>query len=143
MRIADILKAKSDASVITIAPDAGVRELLALLAEHNVGALIVSTDGDALDGIVSERDVVRHLHRDGTVVNKTVREIMTELVETADPATSLDDLMEVMTRRRIRHIPVVEDGRLVGIVSIGDAVKHKMGQLEFERDQLDSYVHQT
>lgn len=143
MRIADILKAKADATVITVTPDAGVRELLALLAEHNVGALIVSADGDALDGIVSERDVVRSLHNDGTVVNKAVRDIMTELVETAEPSTSLDDLMEVMTRRRIRHVPVVEDGRLVGIVSIGDAVKHKMGQLEFERDQLDSYVHQT
>jgi CBS domain-containing protein len=143
MRIADILKAKPDATVVTIAPDAGVRELLALLSEHNVGALIVSVDGDSLDGIVSERDVVRHLHREGTVVNQTVRDIMTELVETAEPTTSLDDLMEVMTRRRIRHVPVVEDGRLVGIVSIGDAVKHKMGQLEFERDQLDSYVHQT
>ena len=143
MRIADILKAKPDATVVTIGPDAGVRDLVALLAEHNVGALIVSADGESLDGIVSERDVVRHLHHDGTVVNKTVSEIMTELVETAEPSTSLDDLMEVMTRRRIRHVPVVEDGRLVGIVSIGDAVKHKMGQLEFERDQLDSYVHQT
>ncbi len=143
MRIADILKAKPDATVVTIGPDAGVRELVALLAEHNVGALIVSSDGESLDGIVSERDVVRHLHSDGTVVNKTVSEIMTELVETAEPSTSLDDLMEVMTRRRIRHVPVVEGGRLVGIVSIGDAVKHKMGQLEFERDQLDSYVHQT
>ena len=143
MRIADILKAKPDATVVTIVPDAGVRELLSLLAEHNVGALIVSSDGDALDGIVSERDVVRSLHNDGTVVNKTIREIMTELVETTEPSASLDELMEVMTRRRIRHVPVVEDGRLVGIVSIGDAVKHKMGQLEFERDQLDSYVHQT
>jgi CBS domain-containing protein len=143
MRIADILKSKPDATVITIGPDAGVRELLALLAEHNVGALIVSADGESLDGIVSERDVVRHLHHDGTVVNNTVRAIMTELVETTEPAASLDDLMEVMTRRRIRHVPVVEDGKLVGIVSIGDAVKHKMSQLEFERDQLDSYVHQT
>ena len=110
MRIAEILKAKPDATVVTIGPDAGVRELLALLAEHNVGALIVSADGESLDGIVSERDVVRHLHHDGTVVNNTVRAIMTELVETAEPATSLDDLMEVMTRRRIRHVPVVEDG---------------------------------
>ena len=143
MRIADILKSKPDATVITIGPDAGVRELLALLAEHNVGALIVSADGESLDGIVSERDVVRHLHHDGTVVNNTVRAIMTELVETTEPGASLDDLMEIMTRRRIRHVPVVEDGKLVGIVSIGDAVKHKMSQLEFERDQLDSYVHQT
>ena len=143
MRIADILKAKPDATVVTIGPDAGVRELLSLLAEHNVGALIVSTDGESLEGIVSERDVVRHLHTDGTVVNNTVRAIMTELVETAEPSTQLDDLMEIMTNRRIRHVPVVKDGKLVGIISIGDVVKHKMSQLEFERDQLDSYVHQT
>ena len=143
MRIAEILKAKPDATVVTIGPDAGVRELLSLLAEHNVGALIVSGDGEALDGIVSERDVVRSLHHDGTVVNKTVREIMTELVETTEPSASLDELMEIMTNRRIRHVPVVSDGKLVGIISIGDVVKHKMSQLEFERDQLDSYVHQT
>ena len=143
MRIAEILKAKPDATVVTIGPDAGVRELLSLLAEHNVGALIVSTDGESLEGIVSERDVVRHLHTDGTVVNNTVRAIMTELVETAEPSTQLDDLMEIMTNRRIRHVPVVKDGKLVGIISIGDVVKHKMSQLEFERDQLDSYVHQT
>jgi CBS domain-containing protein len=143
MRIADILKAKPDTTVITIGPDAGVRELLALLAEHNVGALIVSGDGESLDGIVSERDVVRALHNEGTVVNNTVRAIMTELVETCSPSDQLDDLMEIMTRRRIRHVPVVQDGKLVGIISIGDVVKHKMSQLQFERDQLDSYVHQT
>ncbi|MBJ7359514.1 CBS domain-containing protein [Nocardioides sp.] len=143
MRIADILKAKPDATVITIGPDAGVRELLALLAEHNVGALIVSTDGESLEGIVSERDVVRHLHHDGTVVNNTVRAIMTEVVETCAPTDQLDELMEIMTRRRIRHVPVIQDGKLTGIISIGDVVKHKMSQLEFERDQLDSYVHQT
>jgi CBS domain-containing protein len=143
MRIAEILKAKPDATVITIGPDAGVRELLTLLAEHNVGALIVSSDGESLDGIVSERDVVRALHHEGTVVNSTVRAIMTELVETCGPADQLDDLMETMTNRRIRHVPVVDDGKLVGIISIGDVVKHKMSQLTFERDQLDSYVHQT
>jgi CBS domain-containing protein len=143
MRIADILKAKPDATVVTIGPDAGVRELLSLLAEHNVGALIVSSDGESLEGIVSERDVVRHLHTDGTVVNNTVRAIMTELVETCSPHDQLDELMEIMTRRRIRHVPVVQAGKLVGIISIGDVVKHKMSQLEFERDQLDSYVHQT
>ncbi|WP_028650930.1 CBS domain-containing protein [Nocardioides halotolerans] len=147
MKIVEVLNAKpqpeAERGVVTITPDAGVRELLALLAEHNVGALIVSTDGETVEGIVSERDVVRHLHHDGTVVNNTVRAIMTEVVETTAPDSTLDELMEVMTRRRIRHVPVVQDGVLVGIVSIGDVVKHKMSQLEFERDQLDSYVHQT
>jgi CBS domain-containing protein len=143
MRIGDVLKAKSNPAVITIQPDAGVRELIALLAEHNVGALIVSADGAAVDGIVSERDVVRHLHHDGTVINNTVGAIMTTVVETCDVDTPLDDLMKVMTERRIRHVPVVTDGRLSGIISIGDVVKHRIDQLEFERDQLDSYVHQT
>jgi CBS domain-containing protein len=147
MKIVEVLNAKSQSDVergvVTITPDAGVRELIAKLAEHNVGALIVSSDGETVEGIVSERDVVRHLHHDGTVVNNTVGAIMTEVVETTTPDSTLDDLMEVMTRRRIRHVPVVKDGVLVGIVSIGDVVKHKMSQLEFERDQLDSYVHQT
>jgi CBS domain-containing protein len=143
MKIAEVLKAKPEAGVVTITPDAGVRELIASLAEHNVGALIVSSDGETVSGIVSERDVVRHLHHDGTVINNTVGAIMTEVVETCEPSSTLDELMETMTTRRIRHVPVVEGGRLVGIVSIGDVVKHKMSQLEFERDQLDSYVHRT
>ena len=129
--------------VVSIAPDAGVRDLLALLAEHNVGAVVVTSDGSTLAGIVSERDVVRHLHHDGTVVNNTVQAIMTREVEVCRPDASLDEVMETMTRRRFRHLPVVGDGGLEGVVSIGDVVKAKIGQLEFERDQLDSYVHQT
>ncbi len=143
MRIGEVLKAKSNAVVVTITPDAGVRDLVAQLAEHNVGALIVSADGESLDGIVSERDVVRHLHHDGTVINNTVGAIMTTVVETCEPDTPVDDLMKIMTERRIRHVPVVTDGKLVGIISIGDVVKHRIDQLEFERDQLDSYVHQS
>jgi CBS domain-containing protein len=143
MRIGDILNAKASQNVVTISPDAGVRELIALLAEHNIGALIVSNDGTSLDGIVSERDVVRHLHSDGTVVNNIVSAIMTDVVEICSPDDDLDVVMQTMTERRFRHIPVVSNGNLVGIVSIGDVVKHKIGQLEFERDQLDGYIHQT
>jgi CBS domain-containing protein len=143
MRIVEVLNAKPEAGVVTISPESGVRELIAKLAEHNVGALIVSSDGETVDGIVSERDVVRHLHTDGTVINNTVGAIMTDVVETCEPDSTIDELMEVMTNRRIRHVPVVENGKLVGIVSIGDVVKHKMSQLEFERDQLDTYLHRT
>ena len=143
MRIREVLGSKASQEIVTITPDAGVRDLIALLAEHNVGALIVSTDGSTVEGIVSERDVVRHLHHDGTVVNNTVGAIMTTDVETCDTDTLLDDLMKIMTDKRIRHVPVVHDGRLVGIVSIGDIVKHRIDQLQFERDQLDSYVHQS
>jgi CBS domain-containing protein len=103
----------------------------------------VSADGATVDGIVSERDVVRHLHSDGTVVNNTVSAIMTAVVETCDEDAALEDLMKTMTERRVRHVPVVHEGRLTGIISIGDVVKHRIDQLEFERDQLDSYVHQT
>ena len=142
MRIADVLQAKAIQDVVTIKPEAGVKELIATLADHNIGALIVSTDGESLDGIVSERDVVRHLHHDGTVVNNTVGAIMTDIVKTCSPDDTLDEVMHVMTQGRFRHIPVCDDERLVGVVSIGDLVKHKIDQLQFERDQLDSYVHQ-
>ncbi|MBB6629152.1 CBS domain-containing protein [Nocardioides sp. KIGAM211] len=143
MRIGDVLHAKSSHDVITIEPGATVRDLIALLAQHNVGALIVSTDGATLAGIVSERDVVRRLHDDAGVLDATVESIMTAVVETCDETSLVDDLMKTMTERRIRHVPVVVDGRISGIISIGDVVKHRIDQLEFERDQLDSYVHQT
>ncbi len=144
MRIADLLHDKHGVEgVVTISPEAGVRELVALLAEHNIGAVVVSSDGSAIEGIVSERDVVRRLAQDGTVVNNTVGAIMTPVVECAEPDTDLDTVMQLMTQRRIRHVPVRQAGALVGIVSIGDVVKHKIDQLTFERDQLDSYLHQA
>ncbi|MFJ9314422.1 CBS domain-containing protein [Pimelobacter simplex] len=144
MRIADILQSKSLRDVVTIRPDAGVRELLATLAEHNIGAVVVSSDGTTLEGIVSERDVVRHLHSDGTVINNVVSAIMTAEVRTCSPDDDLDEVMQVITDGRFRHIPVAsDDGAVVGIVSIGDMVKHKIDQLQFERDQLDNYVHQS
>jgi CBS domain-containing protein len=143
MRISDVLSSKSSDQVVTIKPDATVRDLLGLLSEYNVGAVVVSADGDAVDGIVSERDVVRRLHQDDGVLDAPVDQIMTSEVRTCEPGTSVDDLRVMMTERRIRHVPVVEDGRLTGIISIGDVVKSSLDQLRFERDQLDSYVHQT
>ena len=141
MRIGDLLRNKPTHDVITISPEASVRELIALLAEHNVGALIVSADGTSVDGIVSERDVVRRLVEHDEVLQGPVAAIMTESVETVDEQGLVDDLMKTMTERRIRHVPVVTNGRLSGIISIGDIVKHRIDQLEFERDQLDHYVH--
>jgi CBS domain-containing protein len=141
MRINDVLSAKSSQEVVTISPDASVRDLLALLAQHNVGALIVSGDGSSVDGIVSERDIVRKLHEDDAVLDTAISSIMTVEVTTCDGHDTVNDLMQVMTDRRIRHVPVVKDGVLTGIISIGDVVKNRMSELEFERDQLDSYVH--
>lgn len=141
MRINQVLSAKASQEVITVRPDATVRELLSALAEHNVGALIVSSDGGHLEGIVSERDVVRGLHEDEGLLDSPVSSIMTAEVDTCEGDQAVNDLMQLMTERRIRHVPVLKNGRLHGIISIGDVVKSRMSELEFERDQLDSYVH--
>ena len=143
MRIGEVLKAKPSHEVVTIGPDAGVRDLLARLAEHNVGALIVSSDGSTIDGIVSERDIVRRLDGDDGALGATVADIMTTEVQTCEASSSLDEVRKTMTDGRFRHLPVCESGTLVGVISIGDVVKAYIDQVEFERDQLDSYVHQT
>ena len=143
MRISDVIRGKSSRDIITITPDATVRELLAVLADHNIGAVIVSGDGSGVDGIVSERDIVRRLNDDDSVLDAPVRQIMTSVVQTCEPSNDVDTLMAQMTEHRIRHVPVVDHGDLVGVISIGDVVKSRITQLTFERDQLDSYVHQT
>ena len=140
MRITDVLRRKGD-SVVTITPTETVRELLAALAGYRVGALVVSSDGRRVDGIVSERDVVRRLHSDGAgVLDRPVADIMTADVHTCDPDVTTDDLMSEMTRHRFRHVPVVVDGHLAGIVSIGDVVKYRLDELQSERDQLTAYI---
>jgi CBS domain-containing protein len=141
MRIHEVIAAKPVQEVVTISPDATVRELVALLAQHNVGALVVSNDGTSVLGIVSERDIVRRINSDESVLTSPVSTIMTSEVFTASPTDQIHDLMKLMTQHRIRHVPVVVDGALHGIVSIGDVVKHRMSELEFERDQLDNFVH--
>jgi CBS domain-containing protein len=140
MRISDVLRSKSTA-LVTLSPDATVRDLVDLLAEHNIGAVIVGDDANPVAGIVSERDVVRGLVSGTAILDSFVADIMTTTVKTAAPTDSVDDLMRIMTEHRIRHVPVVVDGQLKGIVSIGDVVKSRIGELEFERDQLESYVH--
>jgi CBS domain-containing protein len=144
MKIREVIAGKAIKDVVTIRPEATVRELLALLAEHNIGAAVVSNDdGTSVDGIVSERDIVRKLNGNDSALGSTVADIMTSDVRTCDVASSLDDVRNTMTQGRFRHLPVVEDGSLVGVISIGDVVKAYIDQVEFERDQLDSYVHQT
>ena len=140
MRISDVLSSKPSGQVVTIPPDATVRDLLSLLAEHNIGAVVVSGDGRAVDGIVSERDVVRRLHEDDAVLDGAVSAIMTSDVRTCEPDTPVDDLRVMMTERRIRHVPVVSDGALKGIISIGDVVKSRIDELEADRDQLIGYI---
>jgi CBS domain-containing protein len=141
MRISDVLRQKGSA-VATIAPGATVRELVGALRAHNIGAAVV-TDGDTVVGIVSERDVVRRLHENGAdLLALPVSDIMTRDVFTCGPDDTVDSLAETMTERRIRHMPVLADGRLAGIVSIGDVVKSHIRQLETDREQLESYIAQ-
>ncbi|WP_181782051.1 CBS domain-containing protein [Pseudonocardia pini] len=141
MRIADVLRTKGH-TVATVGPEATVAELLGLLAQGNYGALPVVRAG-ALIGMVSERDVVRRLHdRGAAVLDATVDEIMTTDLATCSPDDSAADLARVMTTRRVRHLPVLVDGELAGIVSIGDLVKARIDALEQERQQLESYIAQ-
>lgn len=139
MRISDLLRDKGSA-VATVSPTTSVKELLRVLAEHNIGATVV-LDGDNVVGIVSERDIVRRLDQHGTTLLGTpVGDIMTRSVVTCSPMDSVDSLAATMTERRIRHMPVLSSGELVGIISIGDVVKSRISQLETDREQLESYI---
>jgi CBS domain-containing protein len=141
MRIADVLRNKGSA-VATISPDTTVTELLAGMAQHNIGAMIVM-GSDGLLGIVSERDVVRRLNERGADLLKLpVSEIMTTVVVTCAPGDAVDSLTALMTEHRVRHVPVIENGQLAGIVSIGDVVKTRMDELKSEREQLQTYITQ-
>ena len=141
MKIEDVLRNKGTA-VVTIEPTATVDQLVALMAEHNIGAVVVSTDGTHIEGIVSERDVVRALAADGgDLLARTVADLMTAEVTVATPQDRIEDTAHTMTERRVRHIPVVVNGELTAIVSIGDVVKHRMDELSDERNQLLGYLH--
>jgi CBS domain-containing protein len=140
MRITDVLRVKGT-RVVTVNPDMKVRALLEVLAEHGVGAVVVSRDGSSVDGIASERDIVRALAKRGAaVMSEPVTAIYTAEVHTVTPETSLEEVARMMTERRVRHAPVVVDGGLRGIVSIGDVVKNRIDELETERAALTDYI---
>jgi len=140
MRINDVLRVKG-AEVVTVTPDTTVRHLLQVLAEHKIGAVVVSVDAASVNKNVSERDVVRAFaQRGAAVMSEPVTEIYTAEVRTVTPETTLDDVMRLMTEHRMRHAPVVVDGTLRGLVSIGDVVKHRMDELETERAALSDYI---
>jgi len=140
MRIYELLRTKGF-HVITVRPSATVLEVVGLLEEYNLGAVVISPDGREVSGIVTERDIVRRLLEGTEFLTGPVSAIMTTDVQTCTAADSVRSLMTIMTEQRIRHLPVVDDnGRLSGIVSIGDAVKSHITEIEFERDQLEGYV---
>lgn len=140
MNVQGLLKGKGNA-VHTVGADATVADVVEALASHGVGALVVSGDGDAVDGIVSERDVVRALARQGgDLLQQPVSTVMTSEVVTCQPETTVEELAGTMTTHRIRHVPVLVDSRLCGIVSIGDVVKDRMRELETETQVLHEYI---
>lgn len=142
MKISDVLNAKG-ADVVTVPPDAPVTRLLEVLAERHIGAVVVSPTGRDVHGIVSERDVVRHLHTDGpSVLDAPVSSVMTTDVITCSGDEDLEQLARTMTDNRFRHLPVVAGDELRGIVSIGDIVKARIDQLQAERDHLVAYIQQ-
>jgi CBS domain-containing protein len=140
MNVETILRNKGS-RVATIRPDATIADAVDALRRERIGALIVSEDGESVDGILSERDIVVALADSGTdLLSRAVDEIMTRNVLTCAPSDTVGALMAEMTNRRIRHFPVVADGRLCGIVSIGDLVKSRLDEVEFEAQSLRSFI---
>lgn len=139
IKVSSIL-ARKGSEVHTIGPDVTIEQVARLLADARIGATIV-VEGEDIVGVCSERDIVSAVARDGVAaLTASVRTIMSAAVITCSSATGTDELMSIMTERRVRHLPVVDDGKLAGIVSIGDIVKSRLGELADERAQLAAYV---
>lgn len=140
MQVSVVLRSKGD-RVVTVRPDHTVADVAAVLAEHKIGAVVVSGDGHHIEGVLSERDIVRALaDRGADTLAAPASSIMTTEVHTCQPDTTIETLMSTMTNHRIRHVPVVIDGQLTGVISIGDVVKDRIAALENETEALQSYI---
>ncbi len=141
MTVQQVLKSKGDPPVVTIKRAATVAEAAGLLSSKRIGALVVSDDGKAVLGIISERDIVRELGRRGPVcLNDTVDQLMTSRVVGCARTDRVDAVMQMMTDGRFRHIPVVEAGVMVGFISIGDVVKARLAELSMEKEALTGMI---
>ncbi len=140
MHVAAILKVKGRA-VETVKPDETLTEVVRRLVAHRIGAIVVCEAGSGVAGIVSERDIVRMIAAHGVdALQRPVRDAMTHAVTTCREADTIDELMSRMTEGRFRHLPVVENGNLVGIISIGDVVKHRVAEVELEASAMRDYI---
>lgn len=140
MNVQAMLAHKGD-KVVTARPEATVATIIHVMKIEGIGAVVISRDGRRLDGIVSERDVVRGLvSHGGELLGMPVTDIMTRQVRTCDIDANVEDVMVEMTRSRIRHLPVVREGRLCGIVSIGDVVKARLEEVQREADEMRTYI---
>jgi CBS domain-containing protein len=140
MKVADILRIKGSV-VKTVTPDKTTLEFSEQLRAEQIGAMIVSDDGRSIDGIISERDLAYALTAHGSELPKiAVSKLMTRVVVVCSPEDSINDVMKLMTQRRIRHLPVKDGDQLVGIISIGDVLKHRLGEVELEANVLRDYA---
>jgi CBS domain-containing protein len=140
MAVTHILKQKGS-TVISVAPGDSVQSIVDMLTKHRIGAVLVIDQAGGIAGIVSERDVVRAMSGDcAAVMRKTAAEIMTSKVRTCSPSDTESDLVSLMTEHRIRHLPVVSNGKLAGMISIGDVVKHRMDMMEREAEEMKTYI---
>jgi len=141
MLVQQILNSKTDQSVISVTPESAVSEATRLLSEKRIGTVVVSSDGNALDGILSERDIVRELGKRGTgCLDEPVSGMMTKNLITCAPGDSADAVLGMMTDGRFRHLPVMDNGRMIGLISIGDVVKARLSELSMEKDALEGMI---
>lgn len=141
MLVHQILKSKADDSVVTVKPGTLVSEAAGILAEKGIGTVVVSADGDTADGILSERDIVRELARRGaTCLSDKVSDYMTSELQTATRDERADSVLARMTEGRFRHMPVVEEGKLIGLITLGDVVKARLSELAMEKDALEGMI---
>ena len=140
MLVSQILKSKAG-GVVTIDPNASLRDAVELLAARRIGAVVASPDGKRVAGILSERDIVRELGKRGTeCLEDKVEKLMTRQIYGCAPTDSADQVLRVMTDRRFRHMPVMEDGEMIGLISIGDVVAARLSELEHEKDALTGMI---
>lgn len=141
MSVQKVLDSKKFVEKAEIRPDAPISEALSLLAERNVSALIVSNDGESLDGIITERDIVRGLNETGAATLETpVSELMTEEVITCIASDELVNIMSTMIDKHLRHMPVLEDGKYVAMLSIRDLLQLRLNEVQYEADAMRTYI---
>ena len=141
MLVSQILKSKPEMGVISVSPTSTVAEAARLLSQHRIGTVVVSADGATLDGILSERDIVRELGKRGAgCLTEPVSNLMTAKLTTCKPSNNALEVLEMMTVGRFRHLPVMDGSKMVGLISIGDAVKARLAQLAMEKESLEGMI---
>ena len=141
MIVSQMLKSKADVGVISVKPTDTVTDAAKLLSDNRIGTVVVSADGASLDGILSERDIVRELGKRGSAcLHDQVSALMTAKLTTCTPSNTALEVLEMMTKGRFRHLPVMDDGKMVGLISIGDAVKGRLAQLAMEKESLEGMI---